>query len=399
MRRQCLPVVLIALCIAFVSAAQTVAEAGDVQPAPLHAYLRQGVEKAFNLETKSATDLFQKAVELDQGNPLGYAFLALTRLFSYEMNFDPQARTKDQESLLKDVEEALGRGHKRIEKNPRDAQAYFAMALAKIVKIRWALSQKRYVVIAQESTHVWSYLEKAKTEDPQNYDVYFPLGLLHYHLDHLPAAARVFSSLLITAADHQKGLQELEIAAQKGDLLRELAQTELSSVYTYFEEQPARSLPITRELREKFPRNYNFAFTLATALSELDRAAEALAVAGEIEKGIQTGTPPFVPQLQPRFDHLLGRLLFNQGEYAGAEERFRKALTDTSIANIRIRTSALVRLGMIHDIRRERKQAEEFYTRALAVEGGEGPAQIEARRYLRTPYVPRSKSPAAAIPP
>jgi tetratricopeptide (TPR) repeat protein len=315
------------------------------------------------------------------------------------MSFDPQARTKDQEFLLKDVEEALGRGLKRIEKNPRDAQTYFAMALAKIVKIRWALSQKRYVVIAQESTHVWSYLEKAKTGDPQNYDVYFPLGLLHYHLDHLPAAARVFSTLLITAADHQKGLRELEIAAQKGDLLRELAQAELSSVYTYFEEQPARALPITRELREKFPRNYNFAFTLATALSELDRAAEALAVAGEIEKGIQTGTPPFVPELQPRFDHLMGRLLFNQGEYARAEERFRKALADTSIANIRIRTSALVRLGMIHDIRRERKQAEEFYTRALAVEGGEGPAQIEARRYLRTPYVPRSKSPAAAIPP
>jgi len=36
-----------------------------------------------------------------------------------------------------------------------------------------------------------------------------PWELLHYHIDHLPAAARFFSSLFITAADHDKGLQEL----------------------------------------------------------------------------------------------------------------------------------------------------------------------------------------------
>lgn len=397
MKKHCPLMVLIVLCLAFQSAAQTEAEAGDAQPALLRAYLRQGIEKAFNLETQHATSLFRKAVELDRENPLGYSFLALTHLFSYEMSFDPQERARDQESMLQDVEEALGRGLKRIEKNTRDSQAYFAMALAKIVKIRWALSQKRYIVIAQESANIWAYLEKAKAEDPQNYDIYFPLGLLHYHLDHLPAAARIFSALLITAADHQKGLQELEIAAQKGDLLKELAQAELSSVYTYFEEQPAQALPITWELKEKFPRNYNFAFTLANTLSELNRFAEAFVVAGEIEKAIQTGTPPFVPQLQPRHDHLLGRILFNQGEYGRAEECFRKALTDMSVTNVRIRTSALVRLGMIHDIRKERKQAEEFYSRALAVEGGEGVAQVEARRYLQTPYAPRPKSSATTI--
>jgi len=397
MKKQCPLMVLIVLCLAFLSTAQLEAEAGDAQPATLRAYLRQGIEKAFNLETQRATSLFQKAVELDRGNPLGYSFLALNHLFSYEMSFDPQERARDQESMLQDVEEALSRGLNRIEKTPRDSQAYFAMALAKIVKIRWALTQKRYLVIAQESGHIWTYLEKAKAEDPQNYDIYFPLGLLHYHLDHLPAAARIFSALLITAADHQKGLEELEIAAQKGDLLKELAQAELSSVYTYFEQQPARALPITRELKEKFPRNYNFALTLAITLSELNRFAEAFVVAGEIEKAIQTGAPPFVPQLQPRYDHMMGRILFNQTEYTRAGEYFRKALTDMSVYNARIRTSALVRLGMIHDIRKERKQAEEFYSRALAVEGGEGVAQVEAKRHLQTPYAPRPKSSATTI--
>jgi hypothetical protein len=246
-------------------------------------------------------------VELNRENPLGYAFLALAHLFSDEMGFDPQEKTQHQEDMLQDIGEALARGLKRIEKNPRDSQAYFAMAIAKIVKVRWAIAQKRYVMVAQETANIWDYLEKVKAEDPQNYDVYFPIGLLHYHLDHLPAVTRFFSSLLITAADRQKGLQELVLAAQKGDLLKELAQAELSSVYTYFEGQPAQALPITLELKNKFPRNYNFLFALANTLSELQRFTEAFAVAREIETGIQAGRPPFVPQLQPRLDHLLGK--------------------------------------------------------------------------------------------
>ena len=295
--------------------------------------------------------------------------------------------------MLQDVDEALARGQKRVEQNPRDGRAYFAVALAKIVKIRWAIAQKGYFTIMQETAGIWDYLEKAKAEDPQNYDVYFSMGLLHYRLGHLPATARFFSSLFITAADRDKGLQELGLAAQKGDLLKELAQAELVSVYTTFEEQPAKALPIARELKEKFPRNYNFAFALANTYSELQRFPEAFAVAGEIERGIQAGRPPFVLQLLPRYYHLMGRILFNQKEYARAAEYFQKALLDTSVTNARTRVSALVRLGMIRDIRGEREKAKEHYSRALDVEGGEGFARTEAEKYLATPYSPRSGAP------
>jgi tetratricopeptide (TPR) repeat protein len=369
--------------------------AAQAEPSPFRVYLRQGTEKAFNLETQSAMALFQKAVDLDRENPLGYSFLALAHMFIYEMSFGQKEREQEQQSMLDDVAEALARGQKRIGKNARDGRAYFAMALAKIVKIRTAIAQKRFFTIMQETASIWDDLEKVKSQDPQNYDVYFSIGLLHYHLDHLSPAARFFSSLLITAADHDKGLQELELAAKKGDLLKELAQAELSSVYANFEEQPAKALPITRELKEKFPRNYNFAFALANILAELGHFPEAFAIAGEIDRGIQAGKSPFAPQLLPRYYHLMGRILLNQREYTRAEEFFRKALVDTSAYNARTRASALVRLGMIRDIRGERNKAEEYYSRALDVEGGEGIAQTEAKRYLATPYAPRPRAPAS----
>jgi len=383
----------LALCLSFFLAFITETDSGAAQQRPnqLRSYLRHGIEKSFNLEAESANASLKKAVELDRENPTGYAFLALAHLLSYETSFEQKDRERSQEIMLRYVSETIARGEKRIEKIPKDGQAYFAMALAKIVKVRWAITQKRYFMIGQETSNIWQYLEKAKEEDPQNYDIYFPMGLLHYHLDHLPGLSRFFSSLLITSGDRQKGLRELELAAQKGDLLKELARAEIASVYTNFEKQPARALTIARGLKDKFPRNYNCSFGLANTLSDLHRFDEALAIAREIEKGIQAGIPPFVPQLQPRYDQLMGRILFNQKQYAKAAECFQRVLKDSSSYNARVRAWAWVNLGMIHDAQRERKQAEECYFRALNVEGGEGIAQVEAEKYLKTPYVPPSK--------
>ncbi|TSA47868.1 MAG: hypothetical protein D4R56_01430 [Deltaproteobacteria bacterium] len=375
------------ICLFFLLPAGEAA-AAETRPDQLHAYLRQGIESVFHLDHAGAITSFQKAVELDRESPTGYAFLALAQLFSYETGFDTMEREKSREAMIRYVGDAEARAEKRVGKNPWDGQAYFALTLAKIVKIRLALMRKSYFTVAQESANLWDCLEKTRAADPNNNDIYFPMGLLHYHIDQLPGVTRFLSSLLITAGDHHKGIQELELAMQKGDLFRELAQAELSSVYTNYERQPALALAMTVDLRERFPRNYNFSFSLAIIFSELGRFDEAYAIARDLEKGIQAGSPPFAPQLQPRYDHLLGRILFNQREYARAGDFFQKTLKDAALYNARVRASALLRLGMIHDIRQERKRAEEYYNRALEVEGGEGVAQIDARRYLKTPYGP-----------
>jgi tetratricopeptide (TPR) repeat protein len=354
---------------------------------PYNHLLKHGIEKAFNMEDQAATDAFQKVIEIDRNNPIGYAFLALVHLFFYEMSFDPKEREKNQEAMLGYVTEAVTKGENRITKNAQDDQAYFAMALAKMAKVRWAILHKRYFLITTETMDVWHNIEKAEKENPKYFDYHFPIGLLLYHLDHIQGVTRFFSSLLITPGDRKKGLAELELVAKNGFLLKDLAKAELSAVYLNFEKEPARALSYLKELKEKFPGNYNFSFALAITLSDLHRFDEAFAIAGGIESAIRAGTPPFVPQLQPRYDQLMGKIFFDQGRYTQASEYFHKSLKDLSPYNARVRAWALVRLGMIHDIDRERKQAIDYYSKSLEVEGGEGTAQVEAKRYLKSPYV------------
>jgi hypothetical protein len=87
----------------------------------------------------------------------------------------------------------------------------------------------------------------------------------------------------------------------------------------------------------------------------------------------------------------MGRIFFSRMEYDKAVEHCQITLSDTSPYNARTRAWAFVRLGMIHDAHKERVQAAECYNNALRVGGGEGAAQIEARKYLKIPYVPESK--------
>jgi tetratricopeptide (TPR) repeat protein len=386
MKKHNCKIIFFCLClvISFIEAGIAVAQVKNQQ---LQSYLRQGIEKALNLETQSAIGFFNRAVELDREDPTGYAFLALAHLFFHEISYVPAERVRNRDSMLHYADEALARGQKKIENDQKDGQAYFAMTLATIVKVRWAIRQKNYFAMAHDTSTAWGYMQKTQEINPQVYDIYFPIGLLHYHIDHLPGLARFFSSLLITAGNKRQGIQELELVAKQGDLLKEVAQAELVSTFLYFEKQPAKALTIAMELKEKFPQNYNFAFALANTYSELHRFAEAMAIARELHKNIQAGKPPYIPQLQSRYDILMGRIFFNQGEYTEAAEYLQRVLKDNSLYNARNRAAALLRLGMIHDIRQERKEAEDCYSRVLEIEGGEGSAPVEAKKYLHAPYI------------
>ncbi len=357
----------------------------------LNMFLLRGVEKGLNLDEKGALAELNSAIQLDPENPIGYSYLAMAYLFFYETSFDEKERKRNEAALLRAVENAESRAEKRIEKNRRDGEAYYSMALAKMVKDRWEMDRKNYFRAFREAQSVWDYLEKAGELDPGNYDVYYPMGVIHYYLAQLSGVTRWIASLFITDADRERGLKEFELAAEKGYLLKDMAQSNLVSIYYGYEKQPARALPLARRLKEKYPNNYNFSFALADTLSRLGRFEEAMAVAREIEAGIRSGIPPYRPELWPRYQQLQGKIYLDQGDYEKATEYLKLALKDQAPYNRRVRAWALVRLGMIHDARKERRLAEEDYQKALEVEGAEGSAQRAAREFLETPYSPPTR--------
>lgn len=357
----------------------------------IQTFLRRGVEKGLNLSDQEAVAEIRKAIELDRQSPLGYSYLAMAYLFFYETSFGEIEKKKNEAGMMRAIEDTQARAEKRIEKDPQNAEAFFSLAIARMVKNRWEILRKNYFRAFREAQGVWDLLEKTRELDPQNFDVYYPMGVLHYHLAQLSGFARWITSVFITPGDREKGLREFETAYEKGRLMRDLAASNLVSAYSGYEKQPARALPLAEKLKGKYPNNYNFSFALVNIYSDLGRYEEAMAIAGEIGNEIKAGRPPYRRELWPRYQQALGKISLDRGEYEKAAESFKQVLKDTAPYNNRVRAWALVRMGMIHDARKERKQAEEYYQKALDLEGAEGLAQRSAREYLETPYSPPSR--------
>ncbi len=354
-------------------------------------FIRRGVEKGLNLDSPGAVVELMKAIEVDRENPVGYAYLAMAHLFFYETAFAEGEKKKHESSMLRAVEDTQIRAEKQMEKDPKNAEACFSLAISRMVKNRWEILRKNYFRAFREAQGVWDLLEKTQELDPQNFDVYYPMGVLHYHLAQLSGIARWITSLFITSGDREKGLREFETAHEKGRIMKDLAASNLLSAYSGYEKQPARALPLAKMLKEKYPDNYNFSFAMINIFSDLGRFEEAGAVAREIGSEIKAGRPPYRPELWPRYYQSLGKISLDQGDYDKAEEYLRQALKDTAPHNARVRAHALVRLGMIQDARKDRKSAEDYYRKALEVEGAEGTAQRLAREYLEVPYSPKAK--------
>jgi tetratricopeptide (TPR) repeat protein len=354
-------------------------------------FLQRGVEKGLNLDEIGAVAELTKALEMDRQSPVARAYLAMACLFFYETSFEETEKKKNEAAMMQAIEETRALAEKRIERDPQNAESCFSLAIARMVKNRWEIIRKNYFRAFREAQGVWDLLERAQELDPQNFDVYYPMGVLHYHLAQLSGIARWVTSLFITPGDRERGLKEFEIAYQKGRLMKDLAASNLLSAYSGYEKQPARALPLAQALKEKYPKNYNFSFALANIYSDLGKFEEAFAVAREIESGIRSGIPPYRAELWPRHSLLLGKIALDQGEYDKAAEHLKQALKDTALYNARVRAYALVRLGMIQDARKDRKGAEDYYRKALEVEGAEGTAQRLAREYLETPYSPPTR--------
>ncbi len=112
----------------------------------------------------------------------------------------------------------------------------------------------------------------------------------------------------------------------------------------------------------------------------------------EIEKNIRLGIPPYIPQLQPHHDQLMGRILLAQGNFTKSEEYLQKAFKDTTPYNARMQAWIYHKMEMISsDARGEGVRTEDYYHKTLNVQSREEAVQIQARKYLKKPYVSSAK--------
>ena len=161
------------------------------------------------------------------------------------------------------VQRAQALAQLRLKRNQDDANALFAMTLSVGMEADYAsLIDKHQLKSLRMIREADKYAKKLLAVAPDAADAYFILGAVNYIIGSLPGHERFFLRFKGIRGDKRDGLQQLEIAAARGQYLRPFAKILLALAALREKKINVARTQLT-ELVTEFPQNRLFSIELA----------------------------------------------------------------------------------------------------------------------------------------
>lgn len=365
------------------------AAAASGEPPGFSETILAGLDSLYNLEFDGALARFTLLTSLDSTHPAGPFYTAVA-LATKTARLTSQNNVTDETQVANLIDEAARRGQARLAATPpaagrnNDPTVHLVLAGTLAMRGQRAAERRHYLVAWEATKASYAHLLEAAKQPGGQADAAYGLGVLHYYLARLSGLSRVLVGWLFIAGDRDRGLQELELAAQQATYARMAARIELAHLYATLERRYEVALPYAAEAAQRYPNNPDLTFLLANTYSELGRPGESVAVAEMIRERLEAGR--YENALWPRYEQLLGKVALDRGALAEARKHFTNALHVHDDQYLWVKAWALTRLGMVEDLEGHRAAALARYREALRLKSG-GAAEDTAREGLRTPYV------------
>ncbi len=159
----------------------------------------------------------------------------------------------------------------RLKTSPDDTNALFSMTLSAGMEADYAsLIDKHQLESLKMIRDADRYAKRLLLVAPEAADAYYTLGAANYIIGSLPGLKRLALGLAGIHGDKRLGIQQLEIAAERGHYLRPFAKI-LLALAALREKKPEVARAQLKQLVAEFPENPLF----ATELAKLNVSAAA----------------------------------------------------------------------------------------------------------------------------
>jgi len=368
----------------------------------------KGSEAVFNLDYEGARQTFKQMARLFPDDPTGSQMLAFTlwletlnrsrlqqaAIYSSQ-SFDADTEDKPDQHVIQEfrdlTRQATQLARARWQRNPRDPQTLYALGAVESLRASFEVTvERRFVAALRDGSSGVNRHRDVINLDPNFHDAELTIGLYDYVIGTLPLAAKLVASMAGARGSKRRGIQTLERVAKEGHWERDYARLLLMVVYKREKRFP-ESLALSRELQEKYPRNYLFRLETAdTLVSQAagERQANRIAAADALEKDalntfdslLRERSLPGNPVIHFRYGETL--LLLGQPERAA-----RQFLAATTVggAETGLVTRAHLRAGQSLDLAGKRNEAVGEY-RIVLTRPNSHDSLEQARRGLKEPY-------------
>jgi tetratricopeptide (TPR) repeat protein len=374
---------------------------------------RSGLDALYNIDYDKANRDFNEIVKLYPNHPGGYQLLA-ARLWiktlyesrrlqvslysseSFYTNGDDKVDPKIVTEFRNLTREAKRLAEAKLKQEPKNIEALDFLANTEGLKASFeeAVERRHFAALRDGNDAVDHHREVLKL-DPKYVDAQITIGLYEYVVGSLPLPVKILAGATGYRGSKKRGLTLLEQVAKEGRWSQDDAKTVLILLYTR-EKRFADVLKLTRELSEKYPRNYLLRLETADALVSLagvKRKEKDLAAAVQSEKEAFATFDELLRDRNVRDAAMrsLDLIHFKYGEallLAGYNDRAAKeflAVTKVERAEPGLITMAHLYAARSYDVAGKRDEALAQYKEVLA-RPNVYDAHDEAKRGLRQAY-------------
>src|SRR5438132_10425773 len=272
----------------------------------------QGSEAIFNLDYGVARQRFKEMGRLYPDDPTGPEMLATTlwletlnearRLQSAiysTQSFYAGTEDKPDPSVVRDfrdlTRQATQLAKARLQRNPRDPQTLYVLGATESLRAAFAATvERRFMAALRSGSDSIDTQRNVIKLDPNFHDAELTIGMYDYIVGTLPLPIRMLASVAGAHGSKKRGIQTLERVAKEGQWARDDAKVLLIAIYKKEKRFP-EALALSRELHEKYPRNYLFSLETADSLAsqaaiekQASKAKEAAALENEAVSTFET---------------------------------------------------------------------------------------------------------------
>jgi len=269
---------VVAVVLAALLPAHTSARAAaypDSQQVRLLAALQ---EDLYNDRYDAAEKVARLMVSSYPDDPLGHLFTGIT-LVTAAYDAEEALREREFRTSLAAAERLAGL---QIASGDRHTRAWGFLVLGHAASYRavWEAKFGSKLTAARAGRTAAGLYERGLRADSTVYDLYFGLGLYHYWKS---AKAGVLRWLGIVSDDKERGLRELETAAEGSLISREAARSSL--VWVRLDRKEYReAVALGDSLMRRYPHSRSFLWPVAEAQYRLGRYADAAAAYGRLRE-------------------------------------------------------------------------------------------------------------------
>lgn len=229
---------------------------------------RRGMFLLMNGDADGALRVFQGMQRDHPDSPLGYLFEADATWWKIYLTtgnlIDPdvfdvvsKATSPYDGAFLSQVHEAIKRADARVRAQQDLARSLLDEGMTYGLLARYYGLRDNDLPTARAGKRMRALLLRALQLDPKLTDAYLGVGIYNYFVDTLPEIVKLLKFVIgLPGGSRTVGLQQLELTAKKGDLVRGEARFYLAKDFSRGNErQYLRSLELFQQLAAEYPAN------------------------------------------------------------------------------------------------------------------------------------------------